>query len=253
MSVPTIVMVTGATKGIGRTLVETYLLRPNHTVIGSVRDKESPLAKELQTLPTGEGSKILVVKIENTSTTDPTEAVKELKAAGVNHLDIVIANAGGNSTIVSVPLDLVSAEEMKQTFETNAIGPLLLYQAVKPLLIKSSNSPKFVPITTIWGSIKNLPKYRAERAPAYGASKAGLNWLTVAAHSANDWLIAFVIHPGFIQTESGNAAARVFGVAQATHTTQQSVAGIMKLIDGATRRRTSGKFLQALEGPELPW
>lgn len=37
---PIIVLITGANRGIGKGLLEKYLARPNHTVIGTVRDPD---------------------------------------------------------------------------------------------------------------------------------------------------------------------------------------------------------------------
>jgi NAD(P)-dependent dehydrogenase (short-subunit alcohol dehydrogenase family) len=185
MATPTTVLITGVTRGIGRTLLETYLSHPNHTVIGSVRDKTSPNSQELKTLPTAPSSSLLLIKIESSSPTDPTEAIKELQAAGINHLDIVIANAGAASAALS-PLESVSVEDVTACFNTNTLGPLLLFQAVLPLLQKSKE-PKFVAITSGVGSIGKLEAFGAHVAPAYGISKAGLNWLTVYVFYSDHW------------------------------------------------------------------
>lgn len=192
---PTLTLLTICITGIGKCLLQTYLGRPNHTVIGSVRDKTSQLAQELQTLPTAPGTRLILVKIESTAPGDPAEAVKDMEAAGIDHIDVVIANAGGLREIVA-PLDSVTAEDITETFQTNALGPLLLFQAVRPLLQKSQAAPKWISISSAIGSIGLMPTYHSHLAPAYGISKASLNWLTMAAHCGNPWLIALCINPG---------------------------------------------------------
>ena len=182
-------------KGIGKCLLQIYLGRPNHTVIGSVRDKTSQLAQELETLPTASGTRLILMKIESTAPGDPAEAVKDMEAAGIDHIDVVIANAGGLREIVA-PLDSVTAEDITETFQTNALGPLLLFQAVRPLLQKSQAAPKWISISSAIGSIGLMPTYHSHLAPAYGISKASLNWFTMAAHCGNPWLIALCINPG---------------------------------------------------------
>jgi NAD(P)-dependent dehydrogenase (short-subunit alcohol dehydrogenase family) len=62
-------------------------------------------------------------------------------------------------------------------FTVNALGPLALYQAVKPLLEKS-HAPKWVSVSSAAGSIGRLELHKAHIAPAYGIAKAGLNWIT---------------------------------------------------------------------------
>lgn len=181
----TIVFVTGCNRGIGRTLVETYLSRPNHIVIGSVRDKASPSSQELTTLPAAVNTKLVLVIIESSSPTDPNKAIKELEAAGIDHLDVVIANAGGTSSFGVTPLDKVSAEEVTEIFKVNTLGPLLLFQAVKPLLEKSK-SPKFVTVSSVVGSISHMEMFQAHVAPAYGIAKTGLNWMTMYVHNFQD-------------------------------------------------------------------
>jgi NAD(P)-dependent dehydrogenase (short-subunit alcohol dehydrogenase family) len=63
---PTVVLITGANRGIGKGLLELYLLKPNHLVIAGNRDPEHATSKALATLPTADGTSLLVVKIDAT-------------------------------------------------------------------------------------------------------------------------------------------------------------------------------------------
>jgi NAD(P)-dependent dehydrogenase (short-subunit alcohol dehydrogenase family) len=63
---PTVVLITGANRGIGKGLLELYLLKPNHLVIAANRDPEHPTSKALAKLPTADGTSLLVVKIDAT-------------------------------------------------------------------------------------------------------------------------------------------------------------------------------------------
>lgn len=143
--------------------------------MGSIRNNASPAVAELKASPTGEGSKLLLVHIESSSSEDPKKAVAELEAKGIDHVDIVIANAGGSPPVV--PLDDVSADDMITAFRINVLGPLALWQALRPLLKKSAN-PKWTSISTIGSSMTLMPKMGSQMTPAYGTSKAGLNWIT---------------------------------------------------------------------------
>ncbi|KAK2017321.1 NAD(P)-binding protein [Colletotrichum eremochloae] len=250
MAPSTVVLVTGVNKGIGRGLIEQYLSRPNHTVIGSVRDSKAPAAQELKSLPTAEGSKLVLVSIESTSPIDPQQAVKDIEAAGIDHVDVVIANAGYSPT--PAPPDVVDIQDLIDSLQINTVAPVRLFQAVKPLLEKSS-SPKWVSVSSAAASIANLEVHNAAFVSAYGISKAGQDWFTVAVHSGNKNIIAFAIHPGLVQTEMGNAGARSMGMEQAPNTIEESATKTIDLIEKATRETTSGKFINVIDGSEFPW
>lgn len=99
MADPTIVLVTGANRGIGKGLLQVakILAKPNHIVIAvnpGNRSPEDETSKSLFSLPTADGTKLIVVKIDATVADGPTSTVKELKEShGIEHLDIVVANA----------------------------------------------------------------------------------------------------------------------------------------------------------------
>lgn len=131
--------------------------------------------------------------------------------------------------------------EVQEHFAVNVVGTLALFQATCPLL-KASAAPKFVAISTFIGSIADMEQYPFP-ATALGISKAALNFLVRKIHFENDWLVAFPLHPGFVQTEMGNGAARVLGMEQAPMTLEESVKAQLIRIDNATRENSSGKFI----------
>lgn len=165
--------------GFGKALLRAYLARGNYTVIGTYRD--STAAEQLKTLPAGPKSRLILVKVESTSFQDPATAVKDIAAAGVDHIDIVVANAGGTAENI-VPLDAVSPKEVSDVFTVNALGPLVLFQALLPLLQKAE-SPKWVAISSVLGSISSIAATHSFIAPSYGISKAALNWWIVYAYA----------------------------------------------------------------------
>ncbi|KAF3490690.1 putative aflatoxin biosynthesis ketoreductase nor-1 [Arthroderma uncinatum] len=270
MAPATVVLITGAGRGIGQALTEAYLLRPNHTVIATVRDCTDPKYDALKKSPVGSGSRLLLVSIESTSNTDPEKAVEQVKAAGVDHIDVVIANAGVAPP--SEPFDTLDVNDLTHAFQVNTVSTVVLYQAVKPLLEKSA-APKWMSISSAAGSITRLEIHQAHGVAAYGSSKAAQNFFTQsqvsgpqilpavtnrrltprALHSKEKNLIAFAIHPGLVQTEMGNAGARAMGMEQAPDTIGDSVMKSMNMIDAATRENTSGKFYNVIDSSEIPW
>jgi norsolorinic acid ketoreductase len=88
----------------------------------------------------------------------------------------------------------VTVKDLQEHILINAIGPLLLFQAVLPLLEKSAK-PKFVAISSSAGSIGGMDLRPFPNA-AYGTSKAALNYLTRKMHYEHENLIVFPIDPG---------------------------------------------------------
>ncbi|KAI1433778.1 NAD(P)-binding protein [Xylaria sp. CBS 124048] len=236
--------------GIGNTLTQIYLSRPNHIVIGSVRDEKSPELASLRSFPAAPNTKLIIVHIESASLSDPQKALSEIKAAGVDHIDVIIANAGGYPPVL--PLETVSRQDLMSCFEVNAAAPVLLFQTFKDLL-RRAKSPKWAVISTSAGSIGSMGIIGSHFLPAYGASRAALNWLTQSIHYTNEWLTVLPLHPGLVQTAQGNWVANYVGLEQAPTTREDSASSIVKVIDSATRETTSGKFISAVEGTEVPW
>lgn len=170
-----VVFITGVGKGIGRALTEAYLARPGYTVIGSVRDKADPKYADLRSHPAASGSQLILVSIEAASQTDPKTAVEELRAAGIDHVDIAIANAGISPP--AAPLEAAAIKDVEEAFRINTVAPLVLFQVLKPLL-DAAKAPKWVSISSAVGSITNVDTFGLYPFGAYGISKAGLNWIT---------------------------------------------------------------------------
>ncbi|KAJ8062820.1 hypothetical protein OCU04_008078 [Sclerotinia nivalis] len=138
---PTIVLISGANRGIGKGLLELYLSKQNHTVIAANRDPNHPTSKALSDLPAAEGSSLIVVKLDATVPTDALEAVKQLESQGIDHIDIVVSNA---AVCYSWPkVSEVKVEDIHGHFVPNVHGFIWLYQATLPLL-KKSELGKFI-------------------------------------------------------------------------------------------------------------
>ena len=138
-----IVLITGTTRGIGKGLLELYLAKPHHTIIAANRDPNHALSKALVDLPKAEGTSLLVIKVDATVPTDPTDAVKQLATHGIDHLDIVIANAA--IAQIWPKVSEVKVEDMQKHIVPNTYGFIWLYQATLPLL-KKSKTPTWVTI-----------------------------------------------------------------------------------------------------------
>ncbi|KAM0332087.1 hypothetical protein ACHAQA_002357 [Verticillium albo-atrum] len=250
MSSTTNVFITGVGRGLGRGFLTAYLARPNHTVIGSVRDVSSKAAKELQAITPAAGSRLLLVKIESESTTDAAEAVRQIQAEGIEKLDLVIANSGITGT--QGPIETVDLDDFKEVMLVNTVGPLALFIATRPLLAKAEN-PKWVSISTLMATIGALEGLAAYPGLSYSTSKVALNFITKSIHVWHTNITALSVHPGLVGTDMGISGAKFHNFPEeAIVSIESSVKDVIKLADNATRADHSGKFLNP-DGSIIPW
>ncbi|KAI1332113.1 Nor-1 [Xylariaceae sp. FL0255] len=241
---PTTVLITGANRGLGRGLVEAYLSRPEHLVIASVRDTANASLKDIKPAP---GSRLVLVEISNVSETDPAVAVEAIRSAGISSIDIVIANAAIANRFSR--LEGVKMEDFKEFFQVNTFSVMRLFIAVYPLLKASADNngtPKFIALSTVVSRITKLEENAPYMLGSYGASKAAVNYIVRRAHVENEWLQAFLLEPGTIQTDMGNSGSQFFGWPEAPVKVSDSVNGLLEVIDGSSHEATSGKFFSYL-------
>ena len=214
--------------GIGRGLVAMYLMHPQSTVIAAVRDLSSSTSQSLSELDHASGSILILVKLDASFPTDASTAVQELQTKHhLTSIDVVIANAGISANLPQVRN--VTAEDIYQHINVNVIGVVTLFQAVLPLLEKSTRTLRFVGISSSAGSIGGM-ELRPYPNASYGTSKAALNFMIRKIHFEHPELTAFPIDPGWVQTDMGNFGAKVFGVEKAEISVDESVAGIVKRV-----------------------
>ena len=178
--------------GLGQGLTASFISRPETIVVAGVRDFSGANNKALTALQTGNGSKLIPVKIDSRSEPDAAAAIQEIQSHGIDHLDIVIANAGIDtdySPVANVPIAAI-----REHIEVNGYGPLYLFQAALPLLNKSAK-PKFIGVGSPLGSIGGMEQ-RPFPGAAYGPSKAVLHWLVRKVHFEHENFVSFIADPG---------------------------------------------------------
>ncbi|KAJ7653692.1 hypothetical protein DFH06DRAFT_1330409 [Mycena polygramma] len=252
----TVYLITGANRGIGLGLAALLAAREKTVVFAGARD---PAAQSLKDLA-AKHSNVHPVKFTCGDQADNEAVIAEIeKTAG--QLDVIIANAAISN--YHGPLATTPLSEFRDHWEVNTLGTVVLFQAAHKLLLASpSGKPTFAYISSGAGSIT---KYFGNYSSAYGSSKAAANFLVKALDAENPSLIAFAISPGWVSTDMGNVGAKLAGLpqGQAPHSVDDSVAGIMSRIDGATVEKSSGRFwnFKATFGgkpwdwdqEELPW
>jgi norsolorinic acid ketoreductase len=117
-----------------------------------------------------------------------------LAGHAIINIDVIIANAGIANSFT--PFLDTSASSLLEHFTVNTLGPLLLFQALSPLLFKSPQ-PKFILISSALASMAQMSAYDGPTV-SYGISKAGANYLIKKLHFEHNSLAALAVHPGYV-------------------------------------------------------
>lgn len=246
-------LITGANRGLGKGFVTNLLKRRSTTVIATVRDPSK--TQSLTELPKADGSRLIILEYTADNDNSAIDMVSKLQAVhAINAIDIVIANAGIAHS--GSPISQNSPAALREHFSINSVGPVVLFQAIYPLLKASqTGNPLFIGMSTLLGSMGAQEKLSAfpNRLSPYGASKAALNWVFKRIHVEEPWLTAFVFHPGLVMTDMADdlAGGDLDLVSMGAITVEQSTSGMLKTIDGVSKE--FGGTFRNYDGTVLPW
>ncbi|KAJ7302642.1 hypothetical protein DFH08DRAFT_1089670 [Mycena albidolilacea] len=184
------------------------------------------------------------------NTADNAAAIAHIKKIA-GQLDVIIANAGINnhfSPLVTTPLPA-----FREHFEVNTLGPVILFQAAyKLLLVSPTGAPVFAVISSAVGS---MGRFGYISATPYGMSGAAANYLVKTLDVEHPMLFASAIQSGWVSTDMGNKGtlSNGMGRSEALVSLEDSVAEILTRIDGATKKKSSGKFWNFKVAHGNPW
>ena len=220
------VLVTGANRGIGLELCRQLSERGDE-VIAVVR-RSSP---ELEQLGCRVESGIDV--------THPEDLARLQARLGDLTLDLVISNAGILSNQSLGKIDAAAIEQIMDQFRVNALGPVLLAQALRSRLAKGST---LAIITSRMGSIADNTSggsygYRMSKSAANSAG------VSLARDLAGDGVCVLLLHPGYVRTDMTGHSGLI--------DTDESARGLIERID-QLGMEASGGFYHA-NGEKLPW
>jgi NAD(P)-dependent dehydrogenase (short-subunit alcohol dehydrogenase family) len=233
-----VALVTGANKGLGFEIAR-QLGQQGVTVVLGVRDnaKAEEAAKKLK----AEGIDAHAVKLDVTKEADVAKLPAFFESK-FGRLDILVNNAG-----VALDFGGVTRDTFRQTYEANVIAPYFITEALLPLL-KASPAGRIVNHSSIMGSMTVMSdpnSFSPEMAvPAYCASKAALNMLTVTTARTLEGTNVKVnsAHPGWVKTDMGSDRAPM----EVLDGAKTAVALALLPDDGPT-----GGFFHM--GENLPW
>jgi len=201
-----IAVVTGANRGIGLEICR-QLAKSDFQVILTSRDQNKGLAICQQMQDEG-----LPVQFYQLDVSDPKsiDNILEYIEEEYGRCDILINNAGifpdsvdasANDwpSVFDTPIEAV-----RTAMETNVYGPMLLCQALIPLM-KKCNYGRIVNLSSGMGQLT----YMGGHCPAYRISKTSINALTriVSEETLEHNILVNSMCPGWVKTDMGGSGA----------------------------------------------
>jgi NAD(P)-dependent dehydrogenase (short-subunit alcohol dehydrogenase family) len=196
-----IAVVTGANRGIGLEICRQLGRRGGVRVILTARNdtKGRAAARRLR----DEGLEVDFHKLDVASERS-IKTFAQWLAAACKRCDILVNNAGVLADPRGSRFLGSKAETYRSTLETNLMGPLLLAQALAPLMQKHRYG-RIVNLSSGMGQLSDM----GVGSPAYRISKAALNALTriLAAELVASGILVNSMCPGWVKTEMGGSSA----------------------------------------------
>lgn len=225
------VLVVGASRGIGLAVVEEYARRGSR-VVGTVRGTGRTALHDLADRSAG------AVDVEHVDTTVDDEIGALAQRLAGRRFDLLLVNAGVTHD-QSLTSATISPEEFSRVMVTNALAPLRVAEALRPLVADDGT----IALTSSGqGSVAGNTGGGWE---LYRASKAALNQLTRswAARHADDGRALLLLAPGWVRTDLGGEGA--------ASSTEEAVPPLVDTVD-AQHGRPGLQFLDR-EGRTVAW
>jgi NAD(P)-dependent dehydrogenase (short-subunit alcohol dehydrogenase family) len=215
------------------------LIAAGHTVYIGSRDPERgrAAAKKL-------GARL--IRLDVTDDASVAAAVRVIEADG--GLDVLVNNAGiegrgENNSIVEA--GSVTADMMREVFDTNVFGVVRVTHAFLPLLQRSS-APVVVNVSSSLGSLRLAvsPESPTFFYPgvAYPASKSAVNMITVQFAKQFPGMRINAVEPGYTDTDLNGHTG--------TQTVEEGARIIVEMAQTTSEGPTGGYF--SIDGP-VPW
>lgn len=216
------VIINGANRGIGLSLVQKFLSE-GHDVWALCRTSSPDLRSTKATI------------VENIDVTDES-SLENLKEKLPSEVHIAINNAG---ILIGDNFQSFNSEDLLQQYKVNSLGPTLFIRSIKELLITGS---KVGIVTSRMGSISDNTSgsqygYRMSKAAANAAG------MSMAQDFKSEGITVLILHPGYVQTDMTGGKGLI--------DTKESADGLYNLLTTKDIHST-GKFFHT-NSEELPW
>lgn len=202
---PKIVLITGANSGVGLATAKVLTSASDdyHVIISARSLAKAEVAKsEVEAEHPGCASRLSNVQLDVTDVASINLA-RDFVEKEFGHLDALINNAG--SSAQDAPDVYI---RYKICMDTNVIGPAVVAEVFRPLLLRSSN-PYSIFVSSGAGSFgRAIARFNGTRdkppepknGGGYHASKAALNMIALREHQeyVDKGLKVFAMSPGFV-------------------------------------------------------
>lgn len=220
------IVITGANRGIGLELVRQLTARGDE-VIACCRQRSGPLEA------TG-------ARIEDGLDVADSDSIRDLRQRlDGQSVDMLLNVAGVMHPQQLGAIDDAALNAMRQQFEVNALGPLLMTQALMELM------PSGARVGIVTSRMGSIADNTSGGSYGYRMSKVAVNMAGVSlAHDLRDRGIAVaLLHPGYVRTDMTQGRGMI--------DPPESAAGLIARMDELTME-TSGGFWHT-NGERLPW
>jgi len=186
-----VVIVTGASRGIGRAIAELFGREGAKTVVNyNTSDKQ---AQAVADRIVDHGGEAICAKAD-VSKSEEVKRMIETTVKTYGRIDVLVNNAG---VLITKDFFDIDEDEWDKTIDVNLKGAYLCSKEVAPIMLKQKKG-KIINISSNSG----LYHPSAMRFVEYVTSKAGMNGLTKAlALRLGPYITVNAICPGWIKTE----------------------------------------------------
>lgn len=188
-----VVVVTGASRGIGKEIALKYAENGYNVAINYVSDKTN--VEELEKEFKEKGAEALIVKADVSKSEQVQEFIKAV-IEKYGRIDVLVNNAGITRDML---LMRMKEEDFDKVIEINLKGTFLVTKEVVPYMMKKRDG-KIISLSSVVGVTGNAGQCN------YSASKAGIIGFTksIAKELASRNIRANAVAPGFIDTDMTN-------------------------------------------------
>ncbi|WP_404384043.1 SDR family oxidoreductase [Caenispirillum salinarum] len=225
---PTVV-ITGANRGIGLEFARQYAA-DGWRVIATCRSPEKAPAE----LTGADG-----VEVRALDVADFAGVAAFGKALADTPVDLFINNAGVYGTRDAQQFGAIDADAWMEVLKVNTIAPVKMVEALLPALQKADGAK----VAILSSKVGSVADNGSGGNYAYRTSKSAVNMVGKNLALELGDIPVLLLHPGWVRTDMGGPNGLI--------DTQESVAGMRKVIDGAGPDQ-SGHFYD-YAGKEIPW
>ncbi|TAK57371.1 SDR family NAD(P)-dependent oxidoreductase [Patescibacteria group bacterium] len=187
------VLITGISRGIGRSLAERFLAE-GYFVVGTSLSGGVDLINH----------NLTVLKLDLRTQESISSCAQEIVKSGKN-IDMLINNAG---VLLDEDETTVVVDRLRQTLEVNLLGTVDFTERIVPVMAPSSH---IINISSTAGSLEQVGKttHFPGHYPSYKISKAALNMYTrtLALRLKDKGVVVSSVHPGWVKTDMGGENA----------------------------------------------